>query len=402
MDLRFTSNELALRDELLEIFRSIIPSEIRHRVIAGHHLSKAEVVESQRLLNSHSLAVPHWPVECGGRGWNAVQIYLYREALHLAGVPEPQPQTVDFIGPVICEFGNDEQKRYFLPRFANLDIWCCQGFSEPNAGSDLASLRTVARRDGDHYVVNGQKMWTSHAHWADWVFCLVRTASTPRPQAGITLLMIDLASPGVTIRPVITIDRRHTTNEVFLDNVRVPVANRIGEENKGWDYAKFVLSHERFKLARIGVATRQIARAKELVATVPSSPEPYGDNTLFREKVALLEVELKALEMTTMRMLSAAMQRADNKLDPSTALLKLRSSELLQSTAEMLAEIAGPEALEYRPDEEGAASEPGEVSANDDWVSPAVASYLHSRVFSITAGSNEIQRNIIAKAVLGL
>ena len=262
MDLRFTPEEVAFRDDLRRFFRTEIPAEIRRKVAEGRHLSKEDIVASQRILNAQGLAVPHWPAEWGGRDWTPLQRYIYTEELQRAAVPLPLQFNVYMVGPVIAAFGSEEQKRRFLPATANIDIWWCQGFSEPGAGSDLASLKTRAERQGDRYVVNGQKAWTTLGQHADWIFCLVRTDREARKQRGISFLLIDMKTPGITVRPTVTIDGAHEVNEVFFDDVEVPAENLVGEENRGWDYAKFLLANERTGIARIGLSKQRIARAK--------------------------------------------------------------------------------------------------------------------------------------------
>jgi len=245
MDLRFTADELAFRDEVRAFFREALPADIRRRMELGQRQSKDDIVRWQRILNAKGWAVPHWPVEWGGTRWGAVKNYIFKEEMQLAPAPDPLSFNVNMVGPVLVAFGSEEQKRRFLPKIANLDYWFCQGFSEPGAGSDLASLKTAARLEGDHYVVNGQKIWTSRAHHADWMFCLVRTDATAKQQRGISYLLIDMKTPGLTVRPIHTIDGEHHFNEVFFDDVRVPVENLVGEENKGWTYAKYLLGNER-------------------------------------------------------------------------------------------------------------------------------------------------------------
>jgi len=299
---------------------------------------------------------------------------------------------------VIAQFGNDAQKRRFLPATANIDIWWCQGFSEPGAGSDLASLRTRAERDGDHYVVNGQKTWTTLAQHADWIFCLVRTNREAKKQEGISFLLIDMTTPGITVRPIITIDGAHEVNEVFFDDVRVPVENLVGEENKGWDYAKFLLGNERTGIARIGLSKERIARARQLARETPAGDRTLWDDPDFRKRVALIEVQLKALEITQMRVVAAARGRATGKPDPNSSILKIKGSELQQATTELLKDIAGPYALPASDDHELS----NEPPVGPDWAAFAAPMYFNYRKVSIYGGSNEIQRNIIAKAFLGL
>ncbi len=398
MDLRFTAEEIAFRDTVRAVFRSAIPAEIRNRVSEGRHLSKQDVVTSHRILNARGWAVPHWPREWGGQGWSAVQRFIFQEEMQLAAVPPPLPFNVQMVGPVIATFGNEDQKRRFLPPTANIDIWWCQGFSEPGAGSDLAGLKTRADRDGDHYVVNGQKAWTTLAQHADWIFCLVRTDRAAKKQLGISFLLIDMKSPGITVRPVLTIDGAHEVNEVFFDNVRVPVENLVGEENKGWDYAKFLLGNERTGIARVGVSKERIARAKTLARETPMGEGTLWDDPAFRKRVAMIEVQLKALEITQLRVVAATRQDT-GKPDPNSSILKIRGSELQQATAELLKDIAGPYALPMLDDEEAMTNEPAVAPG---WAPFAAPAYFNNRKVSIYGGSNEIQRNIIAKAFLGL
>ncbi|MBV9539300.1 MAG: acyl-CoA dehydrogenase family protein, partial [Acidisphaera sp.] len=279
MDLNFSAGEIAFRDEMREVFRTAIPERIRRRVLEGGHPSRDEQVECQRILNARGLAVPHWPREWGGRDWTPVQSYLYLDELQQAGVPSPLPFNTSMVGPVIAEFGSTEQKQRFLPRAANLDDWWCQGFSEPGAGSDLASLRTSARRDGDRYVVNGQKTWTTLAQYADWIFCLVRTDAAAKKQEGISFLLIDMKTKGIEVRPIRTIDGGREVNEVWFDDVVVPADNLVGQENKGWDYAKFLLGNERTGIARIGMSKARLKRVRELAAL-----ERVGDKPMLEDR----------------------------------------------------------------------------------------------------------------------
>lgn len=394
MDLRLTDEENAFRKELRQFFRTEIPEAIRRKVSEGHELEKQELVTSQRILNANHLAVPHWPAEWGGRDWTPIQRYIFTEELQFNAVPLPLQFNCYMVGPVIATFGSQAQKERFLPATANLDIWWCQGFSEPGAGSDLASLKTRAVRDGDHYIVNGQKTWTTLGQYADWIFCLVRTDLEAKKQAGISFLLIDMKTPGITVRPIITIDGRHEVNEVFFDDVRVPVENLVGEENKGWDYAKSLLANERSGIARLGMTKERIARIKALARRVPWNGETMWQNFGFCERLAALEVEVKALEMTQMRVISAQDANSD-KPDPASSILKIKGSELQQTATELLLELAGPLALT------GAAPLPG-GNEDFDWVEAVPGLYMNTRKVSIYGGSNEIQHNVIAKAILGL
>ncbi|KAA2212551.1 acyl-CoA dehydrogenase family protein [Teichococcus oryzae] len=394
MDLRFTPEEIAFRDELRRFFRTEIPAEIRRKVSEGRHLSKDEIVTSHRILNAHGLATPNWPVAWGGKDWSPVQRYIFTEELQRAAVPLPLQFNVYMVGPVIAAFGSEEQKRRFLPATANLDIWWCQGFSEPGAGSDLASLKTRAEKRDGKYVVSGQKAWTTLGQHADWIFCLVRTDREAKKQRGISFLLIDMKSPGITVRPVLTIDGGHEVNEVFFDEVEVPAENLVGEENKGWDYAKFLLANERTGIARIGMSKQRIARAKRLAREVQAGGGSLWDDVDLRRRVAAIEVELKALEITQMRVVAAQRHRDADKPDPASSILKIKGSELQQATTELLLDIAGPYAQPAQEDGRNAAAEHGM-----DAIAPL---YFNARKVSIYGGSNEIQRNIIAKAFLGL
>ncbi|MGG5808635.1 acyl-CoA dehydrogenase family protein [Falsiroseomonas sp. CW058] len=399
MDLSYTAEEIAFRDELRHFFRTAIPAEIRRKVSEGRALAREDYVTSQKILHARGLATPNWPVAWGGQDWSPVQRYIHLEELQAAAVPQPLGFNVTMVGPVIATFGSEAQKRRFLPGTASLDIWWAQGFSEPGAGSDLASLRTTARREGDEFVVNGQKTWTTLGQYADWIFCLVRTDPTAKKQAGISFLLIDMKTPGVTLRPIITIDGGHEVNEVFFDEVRVPAENLVGELNKGWDYAKFLLSNERIGIARIGMTKERLARVKRLAQETPAGEGTVWDDPDFRRRLAWSEIELKALEITQMRVVAAQRGRAADKPDPSSSILKIRGSEIQQQATQLLVDVAGPYALP-RPDRgEDGLNLP---SVGPDWADAAAPLFFNYRKVSIYGGSNEIQRNIIAKAFLGL
>ena len=399
MDLRFSPEENRFRDELRTFFREAVPASIRKKVSENRHLSKEEMVTSHKILHSKGLAVPHWPKEWGGADWTPVQHYIYTEESQFNGIPQPLPFNVSMNGPVVIAFGTEEQKKKFLPRMASLDDWWCQGFSEPGAGSDLAGLKTTAVRQGDHYVVNGQKTWTTLAQHADWIFCLCRTDPTAKKQLGISYLLIDMKTPGITVRPIQTLDGGHEVNEVFFDDVKVPVANLVGQEHRGWDCAKFLLGNERTGIARVGYSKQRIQRIKELASKVTAGSKPLMEDERFREKVAAVEVELKALEMTQMRILSDDRHRKGNAPNPASSILKIKGSEIQQATTQLLLEIAGPLALPYQMDEEDHGG--NAALADIDWAAPAAPTYFNYRKVSIYGGSNEIQRNILAKAVLG-
>ena len=397
MDLSFTPDEIAFRERMQHFFRTEIPAAIREHGQRGEHVSRDEQVESQRILNAAGLAVPHWPQAWGGQDWSAVQLYIWQDEMQQACVPPPLGFNANMVGPVIAQFGSEAQKRQFLPATANLDIWWCQGFSEPGAGSDLASLRTSAVRDGDHYVVNGQKTWTTLAQYADWIFCLVRTDPAAKKQAGISFLLIDMKMPGITVRPIVTIDGGREVNEVWFDAVRVPVENLVGEENKGWDYAKFLLGNERTGIARVGVSKARIRRIKQLAALERVGDRPLLEESHFREKIAALEIELKALEMTQLRVVADERGRERGKPNPASSILKLKGSEIQQATTELLMDVVGPYVLPYDDAEDGS----NEPPIGPDFAAEAAPTYFNWRKISIYGGSNEIQRNIVAKAILG-
>jgi alkylation response protein AidB-like acyl-CoA dehydrogenase len=401
MDLRFTAEELAFRDELRAFIGDHLPADIRERMRLGHASKKAEIVAWQRILNARGWAAYSWPKEYGGPGWSPVQRMIFLEENQLAPAPEVSSFNITMIGPVLIQFGSDEQKARFLPRAANLDDWWCQGFSEPGAGSDLAALKTSARRDGDDYVVNGQKVWTSTAHHADWCFCLVRTdAQAKKRQEGISFLLIDMRTPGITVRPIISIDGSHHLNEVFFDDVRVPASLRVGEENRGWDVAKFLLGHERTGIARLGKSKERVAFAKEKAREMREGGRPLIEDPHFRRRIAELETELKALEITQMRVVSAHDRSREGKPDPLSSVLKVKGTELLQATTELAMDVGGPQAMpDWAQELEALSNEPDLGPA---WATEATRSYLFLRAASIYGGTNEIQKNILTKAVLGL
>jgi alkylation response protein AidB-like acyl-CoA dehydrogenase len=390
MRLQLSDEDVAFREEMHTFFTTKIPQEIRDTVAARRELSKEQIVETQQILNAAGLAVPNWPVEWGGRDWTPLQRHIWHEEMQLANVPIPLAFNASMVGPVIAAFGSQELKERFLAKTANLDIWWSQGFSEPDAGSDLASLRTTAVREGDEYVVNGQKTWTTLGQYGDWIFNLVRTDPDAKKQAGISFLLIDMTSPGVTVRPIELIDGGFEVNEVFFDNVRVPAENLVGEENKGWDYAKFLLGNERVGVAPVGSTKRTLASAKEYAKTAGPGGTSLLDDPLVAAQITDLENELLALELTALRVVANS---ADGKPHPASSVLKLRGTELQQAVTELIVDLAGPAAL---------ASGAGDDSDLPDWVKVATPNYLNFRKASIYGGSNEVQRTIIAGTILGL
>ncbi|MFE3055617.1 acyl-CoA dehydrogenase family protein [Nocardia sp. NPDC059239] len=389
MKLALSPDEVKFRDDLREVYRTKIPAEIRDRMKYGHELSRDDIVTTHRILNENGLAVPKWPVQWGGRDWSPMQLHIWEDEMQLASVPEPLTFNAQMIGPVIAQFGSEELKQRFLPATANLDIWWCQGFSEPDAGSDLAAVRTTAVRDGDSYIVNGQKIWTTLAQYADWIFCLVRTDPTVKKQAGISMLLFDVKSPGVTIRPIKLIDGHHEVNEVFFENVRVPADQLVGEENMGWTYAKFLLGNERTGITGVGRTKVKLGVAKEYAAQIRSGSGTLLEDPAFAARVAEIENELLALELTLMRVVSNS---NDGKPNPASSVLKLRGSELQQAATELLLDVAGPDAL---PVNAGDIASPG-------WAQRSGPGYLNFRKTTIYGGSSEVQRTIIASTILGL
>jgi alkylation response protein AidB-like acyl-CoA dehydrogenase len=392
MDLAFTPEEQKFREEVRAWVRANLPQEIAHKVHNALHLTREDMQRWAKILGKKGWLGYGWPKEFGGPGWTAVQKHLFEEETALAGAPRIIPFGPVMVAPVIMAFGSPEQQKRFLPGIASGEVWWSQGYSEPGSGSDLASLKTRAERKGDKYIVNGQKTWTTLAQYGEWIFCLVRTSTEGKPQTGISFLLIDMKSPGVTVRPIIMLDGGHEVNEVFFDNVEVPAENLIGEENKGWTYAKHLLSHERTNIADVNRAKRELERLKRIA----KSEGVYTD-TRFRDEIAKLEIDIVALEMLVLRVLSAE-KSGKNPLDIA-GLLKIKGSEIQQRYTELMMLAAGPfaapfirEAMEagYQGDYVGAA-----------YIAPLAASYFNMRKTTIYGGSNEVQRNIVSQTVLG-
>jgi alkylation response protein AidB-like acyl-CoA dehydrogenase len=406
MDLRFTEEETAFRQEVRAFIRENLPAKTRERMRLGYPPTKDDVVTWQRILNAKGWATYKWPQEWGGQNWSPTMRMIFQDENMLAHAPEVNSFNITMIGPVLIHFGTPEQKERFVAPTANLDIWWCQGFSEPGAGSDLASLKTSAVLHGDHYVVNGQKIWTSTAHRADWIFALVRTNPNARkPQEGISFLLIDMKTPGITVRPIISIDGSHHFNEVFFDDVKVPVTQRVYEENKGWDVAKFLLGNERTGIARLGKSMARLEDIRDLSPHLRNRGAPLLDDKLQRERVASLEIRAKALEITQLRVVAKMMQKSDGKPDPFSSLLKIKGGELGQDTSELIMDAVGPLAMPQWAKEldllnrESGENEP---PIGPDYAGYAAAPYLMHRASSIAGGTTEIQKNILNKAVLRL
>jgi alkylation response protein AidB-like acyl-CoA dehydrogenase len=382
MHLSYTPEEESFRAEVRAFLAAELPQEMRDRVRSGRRLDKEDILRWQNILYRRGWGAGMWPKRFGGADWTVFQQYIFDEECAVAGTPMQLPFSIKMVAPVLMTFGNAAQQEYFLPRILSGEDWWCQGYSEPGSGSDLASLRTAAVRDGDDYVVNGQKTWNTYGQYADWIFCLVRTQSAGRPQEGISFLLVDMKSPGVSVRPIITLDGEHEINDVFFDNVRVPVQNRVGEENRGWTYAKFLLGHERTNTAGIGNCKRALARLKQMATTSSVGGRPMWADTRFRDRLARVELELTALEITNLRVLSA-MSRGGAP-GPEVSALKIKGSEIIQELVELQMHVLGPAAIASLP----------EV--------PTTGQYFNLRKTTIYAGSTEIQKNIIAKLVLGL
>jgi alkylation response protein AidB-like acyl-CoA dehydrogenase len=402
MDLNFSSEELAFRQEVRDFVAAALPQDIRHKVLNGLILESQDYIRWQKILHEKGWGGFSWPKEFGGTGWTPTQQYIFDEECAAAGAPRAIPFGLKMVAPVIMRFGSPAQQQRFLPKILSADEWWSQGYSEPGAGSDLASLKTraefVKSGEGDHYIVNGQKTWTTQGQYGDWIFCLVRTDTEVKPQAGISFLLVDMKTPGITVRPIITMDGAHEVNEVWFENVKVPVENLVGEENKGWTYAKFLLGHERTNIAGIGIAKRELARLKRIATLEQKHGKPLIKDSLFAARIAQIEIDLTALEITNLRVLSAeAQQRAPG---PEASILKIKGTEIQQAITEMLVQAAGPYGLQLRREAMAAGYQ-------GDMVGPfyAVAlgpHYLNMRKLSIYGGSNEIQKNIIAQMILGL
>ncbi|MFN3955987.1 MAG: acyl-CoA dehydrogenase family protein [Tepidimonas ignava] len=393
MDLAFTPEELAFREEVRGWIREHLDPALAAKVLGGLRLSKDDIQGWARTLGRQGWLAYRWPRAFGGPGWSVVQQHLFDEALAEAGAPPILPFGPVMVAPVIMAFGTPEQQRRFLPGIASGEVWWCQGYSEPGSGSDLASLRTRAERDGDHYIVNGQKTWTTLAQHADWIFCLVRTSTEGKPQTGISFLLIDMTSPGITVRPIRLLDGEYEVNEVWFDNVRVPVDNLIGEENKGWTYAKYLLSHERANIADVNRAKRELKRLKRLAQQCG-----VWDDLRLRDAIALLEVDIVALEMLVLRVLAA--ERSGKPALDIAALLKIRGSEIQQRLSELMMLVGGPLTLPYlEPALEGRWE--GPYPGGDSALAPLAPRYFNLRKTTIYGGSNEVQRNIVAQTLLG-
>ncbi|WBY03447.1 acyl-CoA dehydrogenase family protein [Ramlibacter tataouinensis] len=393
MDLAFTPEEQQFREQVRAWVRENLPQDISTKVHNSLHLSRDDMQRWAKILGQKGWLGYGWPKAFGGPGWTAVQKHLFEEECALAGAPRIVPFGPVMVAPVIMAFGSPEQHRRFLPGIASGEVWWSQGYSEPGSGSDLASLKTRAERKGDKYIVNGQKTWTTLGQYGEWIFCLVRTSTEGKPQTGISFLLIDMKSPGISVRPITMLDGGHEVNEVFFDNVEVPAENLVGEENKGWTYAKHLLSHERTNIADVNRAKRELERLKRIARS-----EGVYDDLRFRDEIAKLEVDVVALEMLVLRVLSAE-KSGKNPLDIA-GLLKIKGSEIQQRYAELMMLAGGPYSLPFIREAMEAGWQ-GDFPGGAAGLAPLAATYLNMRKTTIYGGSNEVQRNIVAQTVLG-
>ena len=396
MDLSFTPDELAFRDEVRAFLREQVPPELTAQVREGRHLSKADHERWHAILNARGWLANHWPREWGGTGWSAVQKFIFDNECALAHCPRTVPFGVNMLGPVLIKYGSDAQKRHWLPRILSGEDWWCQGYSEPGAGSDLAAVKTAAVRDasGEFYVVNGQKTWTTLGHHANMIFCLVRTNKDAKKQEGISFLLIDMATPGVEVRPILTLDGAHEVNEVFFTDVKVPAANLVGEENKGWTCAKFLLTYERTNIAGVGFSVAALERLKSVAQRVKKNGKPLADDPLFAARMAHVEIELENMKTTNLRVIAAV--AGGGAPGAESSMLKIKGTVIRQELNALMRRAMGPHAMALI--DEG---EAGPVGSQPEALH-ATPQYFNNRKLSIFGGSNEVQKNIIAKMILGL
>jgi alkylation response protein AidB-like acyl-CoA dehydrogenase len=403
VDLKYTPEEEAFRVQVRSFLEAELPADIRAKMRLGKRLRKADLTRWQTILHRHGWGAVMWPERFGGSGWGIIQQHIFEEERADIGAPPQNAFSLKMLAPVLMTFANSAQQEYFLPRIISGEDWWCQGYSEPESGSDLASLRTSAVRQGDHYLVNGQKTWNTLGQYADWIFCLVRTSTDGRPQQGISFLLIDMKSPGITLRPITMLDGEHEINEIWFENVQVPAQNLVGDENKGWTYAKFLLTHERTNNAGIGSCKRALKKLKEIAATQTAGGRPLIEDSRFRDRVAQVELELMALEVTNLRVLSAAANE-QNTLGPEVSVLKIKGSEIQQQLAELQMQALGPDALPYLREalEMDWVPDPLFAEHYRPYAPPLSGHYFNLRKTTIYAGSTEIQKNIISQLILGL
>jgi alkylation response protein AidB-like acyl-CoA dehydrogenase len=398
MDLNYSPADDAFRADIRAWLDANLPQALRAKVLDHKRLNREDYASWHKQLGTRGWSVVAWPKEYGGPGWDATQRHIWDEECARIGAPGVLPFGVSMVAPVIMKYGSDAQKAHYLPRILDGTDWWCQGYSEPGSGSDLASLRTRAERQGDHYVVNGQKTWTTLGQFADMMFCLVRTDTGAKKQEGISFLLIDMKTPGITVRPIITLDEDHEVNEVFLEDVKVPLENLVGEENRGWTYAKYLLGHERTGIARVGQSKRELVFLKRLAANQKKGAGSLLNDPVFAAKIAALEIEIMALEVTVQRVVAS--EANGRGPGPEASMLKIKGTEVQQALTELMVEAIGPQAAAFDPAYlEG---EHAHSLAGDDDAAPLAAYYFNFRKTSIYGGSNEIQKNIIAQMILGL
>jgi alkylation response protein AidB-like acyl-CoA dehydrogenase len=403
VDLKYTLEEEAFRTLVRAFFEAELPADIRARMRLGKRIRKDDLTRWQQILNRRGWGAVMWPQRFGGAGWNVIQQHIFEEERADFGAPPQNAFSLKMLAPVLMEFANPAQQEYFLPRIIAGEDWWCQGYSEPGSGSDLASLRTGAVRQGDQYLVNGQKTWNTLGQYADWIFCLVRTSTEGRPQQGISFLLIDMKSPGITLRPITMLDGENEINEIWFDNVQVPVQNLVGDENKGWTYAKFLLTHERTNNAGVGNCKRALKKLKEIAAQQMAHGRPLIEDSRFRDRIAQVELELMALEITNLRVLSATANES-RALGPEVSVLKIKGSEIQQQLAELQMQALGPDALPYLREalEMDWIADPLFAAHYRSYAPPLSGQYFNLRKTTIYAGSTEIQKNIISQLILGL
>lgn len=398
MDLNFTTEEQAFREEVRAFVAAEYPADLAAKTSINAPLEKADMERWQAILHAKGWLTYTWPTEFGGTGWGPVKQFIFEDECAKANTSRILPFGLKMLAPVLMKFGSKEQQDYWLPRMCDGTHWWCQGYSEPGAGSDLASLKTTAVREGNEYVINGQKTWTTLGQHADMIFCLVRTSSEGKRQEGISFLLVDMKSPGVEVRPIKTIDGDYEVNEIFLTDVRVPVENLVGEENKGWTYAKYLLTHERANIAGVGASNQLLKELKELAATQMRNGRPLSEDPLFAARIARVEIDLMTMETTNLRVLAAA--EDGGVPGPETSMLKILGSEIAQELDDLTRRALGRQAQASTP----AVFEPG---YNGNHVAPegyaaSSAIYFNNRKTTIYGGSNEIQKNIITKMIVGL
>jgi alkylation response protein AidB-like acyl-CoA dehydrogenase len=398
MDLTYSAEERAFQAEVRAFVENEFPAELKHKIANSEVVERDDYVKWHKILHAKGWVAPAWPTEIGGCGWNVMQRHIFSEELARVGAPRVMPFGVSMVGPVIANFGNAEQKAKYLPPILSCDDWWCQGYSEPGAGSDLASLSTKAVRDGDHYIVNGTKTWTSFAHYANKMFCLVRTDPEVKPQEGISFLLIDMEQPGVEVTPIVTLSGGNDVNTVFLTDVKVPVEDLVGEENKGWTYAKFLLGNERFGIAGVAASKARVEKLKNIAETERQDGQRLIDDSAFSNKIADMETQLMALEYTERRYLMEVAGGGEVGAKPS--LLKIRGTDIQQDVSEMLSQAVGYYAHPFTVSMTEKRSNLPPVGPR--YAQSAALNYFDMRKTSIYGGSNEIQRGIMAKMVLGL